>query len=130
MNYELTLLARSDVSVDDVSSAIGNIAGIIASTNSEILYSEYWGLRDLAYPIAKKNSAHYYFVQYKSDQETNDLLSSRLKISDVFIRHMIVRIDDESVIGKKTPNIVESKSNEDSGIIFDEKYFNVLKSFK
>ena len=68
-NYELTLLARPDVSDEDLKLALQTIKDIIISNNNSITYAEYWGLRQLAYPINKNNSAHFYMIQFNADKE-------------------------------------------------------------
>ena len=65
-NYELTLLARADVSDEDVKIALQTLRDIIISNNGSVLYAEYWGMRQLEYKINKNENATMYMIQINS----------------------------------------------------------------
>ena len=126
-NYELTLLARQDASDEDIKMALQTLRDIILSNNSSILYAEYWGLRQLEYQINKNDAAHFYFIQFKSDIETNKLIEEKLSTSEIFIRYLLVKADDDGIKLKSANAVVEGDQSED-GITIDKRYLNVLKN--
>ena len=126
-NYELTLLARQDASDEDVKMALQTLRDIILSNNSSILYAEYWGLRQLEYQINKNDAAHFYFIQFKSDIETNKLIEEKLSTSEIFIRYLLIKADDD-VIKLKSANTVSEGDQSEDGVTFDRRYLNVLNS--
>ena len=126
-NYELTLLARQDASDEDVKMALQTLRDIILSNNSSILYAEYWGLRQLEYQINKNDAAHFYFIQFKSDIETNKLIEEKLSTSEIFIRYLLVKADDDGIKSKSANAVAEGDQSED-GITIDKRYLNVLKN--
>ena len=126
-NYELTLLARQDASDEDVKMALQTLRDIILSNNSSILYAEYWGLRQLEYQINKNDAAHFYFIQFKSDIETNKLIEEKLSTSEIFIRYLLVKADEDGIKLKSANAVVEGDQSED-GITIDKRYLNVLKN--
>ena len=73
-NYELTLLARADVSDEDVKIVLQTLKDIIISNSGSIIYAEYWGMRQLEYKINKNDSATFYMIQFNSNKEINSLL--------------------------------------------------------
>ena len=125
-NYELTLLARQDASDEDIKMALQALRDIILSNNSSILYAEYWGLRQLEYQINKNDAAHFYFIQFKSDIETNKIIEEKLSTSEIFIRYLLVKADDDAIKLKSANAVVEGDQSED-GVTFDRRYLNVLK---
>ena len=126
-NYELTLLARQDASDEDVKMALQTLRDIILSNNSSILYAEYWGLRQLEYQINKNDAAHFYFIQFKSDIETNKLIEEKLSTSEIFIRYLLVKADEDGIKSKSANAVSEGDQSED-GVTIDKRYLNVLKN--
>jgi small subunit ribosomal protein S6 len=126
-NYELTLLARQDASDEDIKMALQTLRDIILSNNSSILYAEYWGLRQLEYQINKNDAAHFYFIQFKSDIETNKLIEEKLSTSEIFIRYLLVKADEDGIKLKSANAVSEGDQSED-GITIDKRYLNVLKN--
>ena len=126
-NYELTLLARQDASDEDVKMALQTLRDIILSNNSSILYAEYWGLRQLEYQINKNDAAHFYFIQFKSDIETNKLIEEKLSTSEIFIRYLLVKAGEDGIKLKSANAVSEGDQSED-GITIDKRYLNVLKN--
>ena len=126
-NYELTLLARQDASDEDIKMALQTLRDIILSNNSFILYAEYWGLRQLEYQINKNDAAHFYFIQFKSDIETNKLIEEKLSTSEIFIRYLLVKADEDGIKLKSANAVAEGDQSED-GITIDKRYLNVLKN--
>lgn len=126
-NYELTLLARQDASDEDVKMALQTLRDIILSNNSSILYAEYWGLRQLEYQINKNDAAHFYFIQFKSDIETNKLIEEKLSTSEIFIRYLLVKADEDGIKLKSANAVAEGDQSEDS-VTIDKRYLNVLKN--
>ena len=126
-NYELTLLARQDASDEDIKMALQTLRDIILSNNSSILYAEYWGLRQLEYQINKNDAAHFYFIQFKSDIETNKIIEEKLSTSEIFIRYLLVKADDDAIKLKSANAVSEGDQSED-GVTIDKRYLNVLKN--
>ena len=125
-NYELTLLARQDASDEDIKMALQALRDIVLSNNSSIFYAEYWGLRQLEYQINKNDAAHFYMIQFKSDIETNKIIEEKLSTSEIFIRYLLVKADDDAIKLKSANAVVEGDQSED-GVTFDRRYLNVLK---
>lgn len=124
-NYELTLLARPDVSDEDLKLALQTLRDIIISNSNTIFYAEYWGLRQLEYPISKNNSAHFYMIQYNADKDTNNILEEKIKTSEIFIRHLLLNIDEED-LKVKSSNSVSATNNQEEGVVVDKRFLNIV----
>lgn len=70
--YETVFIARQDLSTDDIESLVGKFSKIITDEKGKVSY-EYWGLRNLAFPIKKITKVIIYFL--KLPQQNNLLLS-------------------------------------------------------
>lgn len=126
-DYELTLLARADVSDEDVKMALQAIKDVIMLNGGTIVYVEYWGMRQLEYKINKNDSATFYMIQFNSDSEINSNLEEKLRNSEIFIRYLLVVADSDS-LGIKTPNCVSNSEHLEDGVVFDKRYYNIVNS--
>ena len=126
-DYELTLLARADVSDEDVKMALQAIKDVIMLNGGTIVYVEYWGMRQLEYKINKNDSATFYMIQFNSDSEINGNLEEKLRNSEIFIRYLLVVTDSDS-LGIKTPNCVSNSEHLEDGVVFDKRYYNIVNS--
>ncbi|MCK4940087.1 MAG: 30S ribosomal protein S6, partial [Rhodospirillaceae bacterium] len=58
--YESVLIARQDLSTQQVEAMAELFAGVIQSSGGKIAKNEYWGLKPLAYRIKKNRKGHYH----------------------------------------------------------------------
>lgn len=92
-NYEVLFVIDPALEDDKKDAAIERVKEVISS-EGEVGEVDVWGLRKLAYPIQKKNEGYYAVIQFKAEPTLPAELDRRLKISDDFIRHMIVCKDE------------------------------------
>ena len=57
--YEHVFVARPDISPQQVEALVEDITKIIEDENGKVGKTEYWGLRNLSYPINKQRKGHY-----------------------------------------------------------------------
>jgi ribosomal protein S6 len=57
--YEHVLLARQDVSAQQVEALVEQFKGIIEANGGSISKVEYWGVKSLGYRMKKNRKAHY-----------------------------------------------------------------------
>lgn len=70
------------------------VRSLIEEHGGEIVRTEAWGLRELAYPIQKQKKGQYYLVRYRATPPTVNELERNLKIFDEVIRFITVRIPE------------------------------------
>ena len=61
--YEHVFLARQDLAQAQVDALAENATKIINDNNGRVVKTESWGLRSLAYKIAKNRKAHYVMLE-------------------------------------------------------------------
>lgn len=126
-NYELTLLARADVSDEDIKISLQTLKDIIISNGGSIIYAEYWGMRQLEYKINKNENATFYMIQINSNKEINAILEEKLRNSDIFIRYLLIVCNKED-LNVKTSNCLTSNDQNEEGVYFDRRYYNLVSS--
>ena len=94
-NYELMFIIDPSIDQESKDAEIEKVKGIISENNGEVGEADIWGIRKLAYPIMKNTEGFYVVLPFQADPELPKELDRRLKISDDFIRHIIINKDAE-----------------------------------
>lgn len=94
INYEVMFIIDPMLDDEKKDAAVERVKGIIAAER-EVGNVDVWGLRKLAYPIQKKNEGYYVVIDFKAEPTLPAELDRRLKISEDFMRHIIVNKDAE-----------------------------------
>ena len=93
-NYEVTFIIDPTLDDEKKDAAIERVKEVISS-EGEVVNVDVWGMRKLAYPIQKQNDGYYAVIEFKAEPTLPQELDRRLKISDDFIRHIIINKDAE-----------------------------------
>jgi len=86
--YETAILFDPELPEDQRKEFLGKLAGIIASYKGEVLNTDDWGNRKLAYPIRKKSNAFYTFLLYTGVRGVVEEVERNIKIFDSILRHL------------------------------------------
>ena len=92
--YELMFVIDPTLEDEKKDAAVEAVKAIIAEAG-EVIDTDVWGLRKLAYPIDKKNEGYYVVMHFNAQPELPKELDRRLRISDNFMRHIIVNLDEK-----------------------------------
>ena len=93
-NYEVMFVIDPTLDDEKKEAAVERVKEVISS-EGEVVNVDVWGLRKLAYPIQKQNDGFYAVIEFKAEPTLPQELDRRLKISDDFIRHIIINKDAE-----------------------------------
>src|SRR4051812_1866267 len=92
--YEHVFLARQDLAQAQVDALAEAATKIIEEGQGKVVKTETWGLRSLAYRIAKNRKAHYVMLEIDAPTDVVAELERQLNINEDIIRFMTVRIDE------------------------------------
>ena len=92
--YEHVFLARQDLAQAQVDALAENATKIIADNGGKVVKTETWGLRGLAYRIAKNRKAHYVMLDIDAPAPAMAELERQTGINEDVIRYMTIRVDD------------------------------------
>jgi small subunit ribosomal protein S6 len=92
--YELLFVIDPALEDDKKEAVIETVKGIIAA-EGEVVDTDIWGLRKLAYPIQKKTEGYYVVMHFNAAPTLPKELDRRLRISDNCMRHIIVNLDEK-----------------------------------
>src|SRR4028119_1801385 len=94
--YEHVFLARQDLAQAQVDALAENATKIIQDNGGSVVKTETWGLRSLAYRIAKNRKAHYVMLDVDSPPAAIAELERQSNINEDIIRFLPIRVDDDA----------------------------------
>ena len=96
-NYELMVIFTPVLSEEEFKAAQKKYADLVTENGGEVLHSNAWGLKSLAYPIAKKTTGLYWVMEYTAPTSFNEKLKIQLLRDESQMRHMYTALDKYAV---------------------------------
>lgn len=93
-SYELIFIVHPDVNEDDMTAVVEKVEGLIERNSGEVVQTESWGLRRLAYPIQKRWEGQYVLMQLELESQSVTGLERDLGLTEQIMRHLIVRVEE------------------------------------
>ena len=103
--YELVYILPPDSTEQQVAELQTQIEEIVGRLHGQIASTDNWGRKRLAYEIARHKEGFYVLQTIDGSGELMKELDRRLKVMDIVIRQMIVRVDED----KKVVNTVQTR---------------------
>jgi small subunit ribosomal protein S6 len=94
--YETVFILNPVLSDDQIRETVDKFTGYLESRGAEIINKENWGLKKLAYPIAKYKSGFYNFIEFNAPGEVIDTYEVELKRDERIMRFLTVKHDKYS----------------------------------
>ena len=91
--YEHVFLARQDLAQAQVDALAATATQIIETGGGKVVKTETWGLRSLAYRIAKNRKAHYVMLEFEAPGAVVAELERQTQINEDVIRYMTTHVD-------------------------------------
>src|SRR5579871_842172 len=93
--YEELFIVRPDVTDEEIDPFIEQLTNYIAGEGGNVTKSEKWGVRKLAYRVQKRNEGYYVLLQFAAKPETVSEVERRLRVADLVLKFLTVRIDEK-----------------------------------
>jgi small subunit ribosomal protein S6 len=91
--YECVLIARNDVTQQQVEAVADTLATTLEIEGGSIQKREYWGLRSLAYRIKKNRKGHYMLLGLDVKPAQLNEFERQLSLNEDILRYMSIRVD-------------------------------------
>lgn len=92
--YEHVYLARQDLAPAQVEGLTEAFTKIITDNGGEVKGTEYWGLRNIAYRIAKNRKAHYVLLNIEAPAAAVQELERQVALNEDVIRYQTIRVEE------------------------------------
>ena len=100
--YDLIFIVRPATPEDEIKKVLSGIEHTCQEKSGKIEKTEHWGTRRLAYRVAKHREGIYVYQQIRTaHHELIAELERRLRVQDVVIKYLTVRLDEDLKRQKK-----------------------------
>jgi len=93
--YEELFIVRPDAPEEESEAFVEQIRQVIVQGGGTVDKVDKWGLRKLAYPIGRRDEGFYTLIQFSSPPGAVKELERRLRVSDLVVKFLTVRIDEK-----------------------------------
>ena len=107
--YETVLIARNDVTQQQVEGIVDAIATQFEAEGDAVKKREYWGLRSLAYRIKKNRKGHYMLLGLEAKPAVVKEMERQLSLNEDVLRFLTIRVDAI----EEAPSAILSRKSDD-----------------
>jgi len=108
--YEHVFIARQDLSNQQAEALIEHFGQILADNGGNLVDSEYWGLRTLAYRINRNRKGHYGFMKTDAPAPAVHEMERLMRLHDDIMRVMTIKVDEH----EEGPSaVIQARSSRD-----------------
>ena len=93
-NYESVLIARQDLGASQVNTLVENLSEIIKREGGEVVKTDNWGLKNLAYRIKKNRKGHYVLLNIVAPAQAIFEYERLMRLNEDVIRYMTIKVDE------------------------------------
>tara|TARA_B110000014_G_scaffold113070_1_gene77590 strand:+ start:275 stop:607 length:333 start_codon:yes stop_codon:yes gene_type:complete len=103
--YESIFIARQELGDKELENTIDNFKKILEKNNANLVDTESWGLRNLAYRIEKNKKGHYMVLKIDGNGDAIQELERNMRIDENIIRYLSLKTEsinnNPSILAKK-----------------------------
>jgi small subunit ribosomal protein S6 len=93
--YEELFILKPDTPEEEAEAYITQVKDLITAGKGTIDKVEKWGVRKLAYRVAKCNEGNYTLIQFTAPSDLVHEIERRMRVTDSVIKFITVRIDEK-----------------------------------
>ncbi len=108
--YEHVLIARQDLSSAQAEGLIEHFGQIIKDNEGNVLDTEYWGLKTMAYKINKNRKGHYAFLRTDAPSAAVQEMERLARLHEDVMRVMTIKVDEHD---EGPSAVMQAKSSRD-----------------
>jgi small subunit ribosomal protein S6 len=91
--YELILIVQPDLDEETTQGVIERVQNMITDNSGEILKTDLWGSKQLAYEIKDFREGYYVYMEVQFPPEFGTELKQNLRYIEPIIRYLLTKID-------------------------------------
>ena len=93
--YEELFIQRPDTPEEEIDTFITGVKDLITNGKGTVDKVDKWGIRKLAYRVAKQNEGFYTLIVFSAPSELVHEVERRMRVTDSVIKFITVRIDEK-----------------------------------
>ncbi|MFZ3122311.1 MAG: 30S ribosomal protein S6 [Thermodesulfovibrionales bacterium] len=91
--YENIVILNASLGDEEIETASDKIKDLITNSGGEILKTDVWGRRKLAYEIKKQKKGFYLLLVFKSPSAAIKKLEDYYKVFDPVVKYMVIKLE-------------------------------------
>jgi small subunit ribosomal protein S6 len=96
-NYETVFILTPVLNEGQVQETVEKFSQVLKENSADLISTESWGLRKLAYPIQKKSTGYYFTLTYNGSGNIVDVLELAFRRDERIIRFLTTVLDKHAV---------------------------------
>jgi len=92
--YEELFIVKPDAPEEEIDAFIEQMKTIVTSGGGTVDKADKWGIRKLAYRVEKRDEGFYVLLQVSCAADTIKEIERRMRVSDLVLKALTVRIDE------------------------------------
>ena len=96
-NYETVFILTPVLNEGQVQETVEKFSQVLKENSADLISTEAWGLRKLAYPIQKKSTGYYFTLTYNGSGNIVDVLELAFRRDERIIRFLTTVLDKHAV---------------------------------
>lgn len=93
-DYELLLVINPEVGEENLPTVLERVNKYVTDRGGEVIKTDPWGRRRLAYPIRRFLEGQYVLTNLKVEPRRVAEIEANLRLQEDVLRHMMVRLGD------------------------------------
>jgi len=111
-NYETVFILNPVLSEDQAKDAVEKFVKVLTKAQAEIINTENWGLKKMAYPINKKSTGFYNLIEFKAEPTVITALETEYRRDESVMRFLTTTLDKHAVVYNERRRKGEFKNKE------------------
>jgi small subunit ribosomal protein S6 len=107
--YEHVMLARQDVSAQQVEELTAQLKGVIEQMGGKVTKTEQWGVKSLSYRLRKNRKAHFTLLNVDGPPGALSEVERQERLNEEVLRYLTVRVDEH----EEGPSAMMRKADRD-----------------
>lgn len=96
-NYETVFIMTPILTEQQSKDTVQKFVQVLTEKGADVINTEEWGLRKLAYPIAKKNNGFYVLIEFAAEPKVIETLETEYRRDERIIRFLTTVLDKHAV---------------------------------
>ena len=106
--YEHVMIARQDLSNTQAEGLVEHFGAILSDNGGNVVESEYWGIKTMAYKINKNRKGHYAYLKTNAPAPAVREMERLMRLHDDVMRVLTIKVDEH----EEGPSIQMRKSDD------------------
>lgn len=94
--YETIFILRPDIGENQTKQSLKRVEDIVANGGGELIETDEWGIRELAYRIKRERRGYYIRLDYVAPGPVMNEIERNLKLMDESLRHLSVMVEEDA----------------------------------